>query len=182
VLSIFVLGQKTRARSIIGILLGFTGVVIVSTRGFSLAGGNVDPLGILLAVGSALIWAVFWTLNLRFEGAVESKLFFNFLGGSLVASIVLLARGAPIPDISGWAASIYVGIFEMGVTFLIWMKALSLSSETARISMLIYLSPFVSLIFIASILGEPILISTIAGLVLIVVGLMVQGRPERKKA
>ncbi len=181
VLSIFVLGQKTRARSIIGILLGFTGVVIVSTRGFSLAGGNIDPLGILLAVGSALIWAIFWTLNLRFKGDVESKLFFNFLGGSLLASVVLLVKGSRIPEISGWTAAAYVGIFEMGITFLIWMKALSLSKETARISMLIYLSPFVSLIFIATILGEPILVSTIAGLILIVTGLIVQGRPERKK-
>lgn len=180
-LSILVLRQRTRARSIAGILLGFTGVVIVSTRGFSLVEGDVDPFGVVLAVGSALIWAIFWTLNLRFKGDVESKLFFNFLGGSLLASVVLLVKGSRIPEISGWTAAAYVGIFEMGITFLIWMKALSLSKETARISMLIYLSPFVSLIFIATILGEPILVSTIAGLILIVTGLIVQGRPERKK-
>jgi drug/metabolite transporter (DMT)-like permease len=81
-----------------------------------------------------------------------------------------------MPDLSGWAAAAYVGIFEMGITFLIWMKALSLARETARISMLIYLSPFFSLVLIGTVLGEPILITTIAGLVLIVMGLLIQGR------
>ncbi len=179
VLSIFFLGQKARSRSILGILAGFLGILIISSEGFSFSSGDADPFGIVLAIGSAVIWATFWTLNLRKVGSAESKLFFNFLGGSIVVSFILLIRGAEIPNISGWTAAVYVGMFEMGITFLIWLKALSLSKETARISMLIYLSPFISLFIINAVLGESILLSTIIGLLLIVAGLIIQGRRSK---
>jgi len=68
----------------------------------------------------------------------------------------------------------YVGLFEMGVTFLIWLKALKLSKTTANVAGLIYLVPFLSLIVIYFVLGETILPSTIIGAVLIVGGIILQ--------
>jgi len=68
----------------------------------------------------------------------------------------------------------YVGFFEMGITYIIWLMALKLSATTAKVTNLIYLSPFTSLIFIHFIVGEKILISTITGLVLIIAGIVWQ--------
>jgi drug/metabolite transporter (DMT)-like permease len=79
-----------------------------------------------------------------------------------------------IPPINGLLSSIYVGLFEMGITFLVWLKALKLSKTTARVSNLIFLAPFISLIFIHRIVGEKILFSTIVGLILIVTGIITQ--------
>jgi drug/metabolite transporter (DMT)-like permease len=62
----------------------------------------------------------------------------------------------------------------MGVTFTLWMMALKLSSTTAKVSNLIYLSPFISLILIHFFVGEVILLSTIIGLGLIVGGIVLQ--------
>ena len=75
---------------------------------------------------------------------------------------------------AGLAGVVYVGFFEMGLTFIVWSKALELSSTTAKVSNLIYLSPFISLIFIRTIVGEEILPSTVIGLVLIVGGILLQ--------
>jgi drug/metabolite transporter (DMT)-like permease len=74
----------------------------------------------------------------------------------------------------GLLGATYVGIFEMGITFVIWLKALKFSKTTARVSNLIYLSPFLSLVFIYLFVGEQILFSTVIGLILIVVGIFVQ--------
>ena len=84
-----------------------------------------------------------------------------------------------------WGAA-YVGVFEMGITFFLWMKGLALSKNKARTSTLAYLSPFISLIFIALILNEKISVYSITGLVLIIGGILYQQLdkklPDKKPA
>jgi len=75
---------------------------------------------------------------------------------------------------TGWAGTIYLGLFEMGVAYVCWMKALQLSENTARVSNLILLCPFVSLVLIHYVVGEPILGSTVVGLVFIMAGVVWQ--------
>jgi len=62
----------------------------------------------------------------------------------------------------------------MGITFVVWLKALKLSENTAKVSNLIFLSPFMSLIFIHYIVGEEMLFSTVIGLSLIIAGIVMQ--------
>lgn len=85
---------------------------------------------------------------------------------------------------SGWAAVSYVGLFEMGVTFVLWLSALRLTQNTARISNLIFASPFISLLLLANIIGEEIHPSTLIGLIMIVCGLLIQqffGKKEERQ-
>jgi drug/metabolite transporter (DMT)-like permease len=76
--------------------------------------------------------------------------------------------------LAGIAGAAYAGIFEMGLTFYFWLKALKLSATTARVSILIYLMPFISLVLIHLVVGETILFSSVAGLVLIVGGIVLE--------
>ena len=69
-------------------------------------------------------------------------------------------------------SGIYIGIFEMAVPFVVWLKALKLAKNTAVVSSLIYLFPFLSLILIHYVLGEPIFPSTVIGLILIITGVL----------
>jgi drug/metabolite transporter (DMT)-like permease len=62
----------------------------------------------------------------------------------------------------------------MGLTFVLWLKALDRSPNTARISNLVFISPFISLILVSVFVGEKILFSTITGLVIIVSGILLQ--------
>ena len=77
-------------------------------------------------------------------------------------------------DAAGMAGAIYVGLFEMAVPFVLWLTALRLTESAARISHLIYLSPILSLVFISVFVGEKILISTLIGLGLILMGTVIQ--------
>ncbi len=74
----------------------------------------------------------------------------------------------------GSLGAIYVGLFEMGITFLIWLKALSFSRTTAQVANLILLSPFLSLALLNLVVGEEIYISSGVGLMLIVAGIVIQ--------
>lgn len=174
-LSIPLLKQKISGWSLIAILISFTGLLIISTRGDILGFSFSSPVGVILAVGSALFWALYWILNMRDPREDVSKLFLNFCFGFLYILIVFLFRwDFMIPTWQGIAGSIYLGIFEMGLTFILWLKALNYSSNTAKVSNLIYLSPFISLLIIRYTVGETILLSTILGLCFIISGIILQ--------
>jgi drug/metabolite transporter (DMT)-like permease len=174
-LSIPLLGQRIGLRSIAAVLVSFAGVVVISTRGDLRSFTLTSPLGVGLAVGSSVIWALYWIYSLR-DGRDETvKLFLSFLFGFAFILVTMLARsGLRPPPLDGLAGAVYVGLFEMGLTFLLWLAALRLSRTTAQVSILIYLSPFISLVLIRFLVGERILASTVVGLVFIVAGILIQ--------
>ncbi len=137
-------------------------------------------MGVALALGSAVIWALFWIYNVKDRRDEVVKLFLNSAFGLILALMVMLASSRmTTPDTRGLLGAWYLGFFEMGITFVLWLKALKLSRTTAQVSNLIYLSPFLSLVLIHLIVGETILLSTIVGLIFIVAGIIMQQRLGR---
>ncbi|MFA5420117.1 MAG: DMT family transporter [Bacteroidales bacterium] len=182
-LSGIILKQKIRPINYIALIISFCGLMIISTKG-NLNFINVDhPLGIILAVGSAFIWALYWILNMKDPredtGKITMNLFFGIV--YLLIYMILSEKNVSIP--TGWtlAGCVYIGLFEMSLTFVIWLKALNTSENTAKVSNLIYLSPFIGLFFIRLLVGEPILTSNIVGLLIIIGGILIQQFPVAKK-
>lgn len=176
-LSVPLLRQSVRGKDILALLVSFSGVLVISTRGNLRALRFSDPLGVALAIGSAFLWALYWLFNLQDSRDPVVKLFLNFLFGfPAVAGVSLLTGHFTLPPLPGLLGALYVGLFEMGITFVVWLKALSLASRTAQVSVLVYLTPFLSLIFIHLVVGEAILPSTLIGLLLIVAGILLQQR------
>lgn len=174
-LSVPLLGQRLRLRVFAALVVSFAGVVVIATRGRFADLRFENPLGCGLAVGSSLIWALFWIGNLRDPRDPVVKLCSSFLFGSVcVLPVVALTVGWRLPEARYVATAAYIGLFEMGFTFVLWLHALRLSRESASVSNLAFLSPFISLAFIRLIVGEEIRLSSVAGLVLIVAGILVQ--------
>jgi len=180
--SIPLLKQRIGYVSILALIISYLGVFIISTRGNVLGFKFTNPYGVILALGSAVIWALFWIYNVRDKRDEVTKLFLNFSFGFIFIFIamVLSSRIKIIPPMAGIAGGIYVGLFEMGITFVLWLKALKLSKTTAQVGNLIYLSPFVSLVLIRFVVGEKILLSTMVGLVFIVTGIIIQQYDSRR--
>jgi len=174
-LSIPLLRQKIKLKNILAIAISFFGVFIIATRGSILGFKFTNPAGILLALGSTLIWALFWIYNVRDKHDEAVRLFLNFIFGSIFIflSILLFAK-MEIPDLKGILGAVYIGLFEMGITFLLWLKALKLSKTTAHVANLVYLAPFFSLVVISFVVNEKIFPSTIIGLIFIVGGIILQ--------
>jgi drug/metabolite transporter (DMT)-like permease len=177
-LSVPLLGQKIRKNSFIALFISFAGVYVISSQGKPFQPGHADMTGVMLATGSSIFWAVYFIMNVRDKRDEAVKLFLNFLFGStyLIAALILTGNWHFDTGYKGLLASVYVGIFEMGITFLFWLKALSLATTTDKVSNLVYLAPFLSLIFVHYILHEPVYYTTPAGLLLIISGILIQNR------
>lgn len=174
-LSAIFLKQKLFPADIIAGIICYFGVLIIATKGapFSLEFSNTFGVG--LALLSTVIWSMYWIINSKMKGDSVVGLFCNFFVGTFLIGIyILLFETIRVPNLEATFGAIYVGFFEMGITFVFWLKAVKLSESISKISNLIFLSPFLSLVFIYFFLGEEILVSTVFALFLIIAGLVIQ--------
>lgn len=169
-------------------LLSYLGILIIVTDG-NLASFEFENVGgVLLAIGSTLLWGLSWVINTRTvereKVDPELALLLNFsMAVPVLWAILGVTASLPSLTIGTLIGGIYVGLFEMGIAFVLWMKALQLTDTPIRVSSLIFLAPPLSLVFIATLLEEAVTASTLAGLVLILSGLAGQqiasGRKRR---
>ncbi|HDY8053083.1 TPA: DMT family transporter [Vibrio vulnificus] len=170
------LGQKIRKQDWVACVFSYVGVIVIATKGDLLGLSFESPVGVALALTSTLLWAGYWILNTKNQADPIVGVLLGFLVAIPFAIALAVIEGQSWGQISmqGWLAVTYVGLFEMGVTFVLWLSALKLTNNTARISNLIFASPFISLILLSSIIGEEIHPTTLIGLMLIIAGLVIQ--------
>lgn len=178
-LSVPLLGQRLSRRDLLAICISYLGVVVLSLQGNVAQLDFGSPLGVGLALVSTLVWALYWIGNTRNSTDPVVALLLNFSAAlPCILALALLTSG--LPDLTGgdigvgMLAAGYVGVFEMGISFVLWLTAMRLTPSTARIGNLIFLSPFLSLVLIHFILGESIHATTYAGLALILAGNLLQ--------
>lgn len=179
--SIPLLGQRIPARSFAALGISLAGVYIISSQGAPLSPGRSDTLGVLLALISGVLWALYFILNMRDRRDESVKLFTGFMFGSVYMLILMLSTGSFSHAMSfkGIAASVYCGFFEMGITFWLWLKALQMSETTDRVGNLVYFAPFISLILLHFIIDEPVYYTTLLGLMLIIGSVVWQNRAKQ---
>lgn len=171
-LAVPLLKQKIGLKNLVAIGISFIGVLIIATGGNLINLSFTNGQGVLFGLASAVIWALFWIFNIKDERDELSKLFLNFFFGFIYILIALLLTSEIVfVDLKSFGGAVYVGLFEMGITFVIWSIALRKSITAAKVSNLVYLVPFLSLVVIYFVLEEPIRFPTIIGLFLIVGGL-----------
>lgn len=175
ILSAIILKEKLKLVSIISILLSSIGILVIASKGQITSLHFNNLLGVVIALSSALVWAFYWILNLKSNDDEIISLTRNFFFGALFSVILwIFSDSKAIVTSEALLSLVYVGLFEMGITFFFWLKALSLSSHKSKVTNLIYLSPFISLLLISTFTGEKILLSTIIGLILIIIGIILE--------
>lgn len=169
------LKQHLRKSDIAAALIAYTGVFIIATGG-DISGFSFDsPLGIGLALTSTLLWCLYWIVNTKDQGDPVVSLLLSFLIGlPFIAITLVLTDALPSFSLKAIFAGMYVGLFEMGITFVLWLMALKTATRTANISTMVFLSPVMSIGFIAWILQETIAMATYLGLAFILSGMMLQ--------
>jgi drug/metabolite transporter (DMT)-like permease len=174
-LSVLLLGQKISYKSFVALFISFAGVYFISSQGEPGAFAFKDPLGVALAVGSSLIWSLYFIYNVK-RGMDETlQLLLNFFFAAIYISVFLLIfKDLHNLDWTGTSLAVYAGIFEMGITYLLWIRAMKLSASNDKISNLVYIAPFLSLVFIHYFVGESIYVTSLIGLSLIVIGIFIE--------
>ncbi len=183
-LSVPLLGQHLSWKNGIAIACSFVGVVFISSQGGIDGFARTNTLGALLALASSVIWSLYWIFSTRDKRDRLVVLSWNFSFGLLFLCLYsFFEPGAFQFRLEGQAfwSAVYVGIFELGLTYLIWIYALHKSENNAVTGNFIFLFPFISLIFIHFILHEKIYATTFIGLSFILLGILMQQVRIRKR-
>ena len=175
-----ILKQRLKATDYIAAALCYFGVLYISTRGQIASLDFSNAVGVGFALFSTIIWALYWLLNTKDKRPSLIGLTLNFA----FALPLILLYSAITGELTDWNATgvwsaVYIGLFEMGLSFILWNQALKLTSNTSQVANLIFLSPLLSMIWLSQFAGEPILTSTLVGLACILIGLFIQNSAKR---
>jgi len=168
-----ILKEKMTSKKVVGLLLSFTGVVIVTTKGdFSVLNFSIG--GVFFALAGAVVYGFYSVLGKRqtYEKFTSTTFFYIF--SFLFSTIALLIfSSVPLLSLNQLGGLLWLGVFPSGLAFVFWLLALK-HGDVAKISNLIFMTPFLSLIYIYFLLGEKVLLSSVVGLVVIVAGILIQ--------
>jgi len=174
ILSFVILKDKVTLQKLVGILISFFGIIIITTKGNISAFNLTNLQGDILALSGAFVFALFSVLGKKFNFDKTISVFIYFLSALIfIIPTVLIFSKIVFPSFGVWLWIIYNGIFVNGISYIFWFKALE-GGETHIVSNLLYLTPFISLIYISIFLNERILISAVVGIVVIVLGVLSQ--------
>ncbi len=174
VFAVLILKEQITSRKILGIICSFLGVAIVIAKGnfFVLQFGNV--LGILSAIAGAVVYGLFSVLGKKQDyDKFVSMMFYYFFSFFYALIAVLLFSEIPAISVYQLFGLLWLGIFASGLGFVFWFLSLK-HGDTVKMSNMIFLTPFISLVYIYFLVGEKIFISSIIGLIVIVAGIMIQ--------
>lgn len=166
--------QPIPGKKYIGMLISLGGLIIISAGGKQGGSMDIPPFGLALGIMSAFLWAIYWMVNNKNKERADATVacFMSFLFGSIYLGLGALVVGVDLNTLPGILSGMYVGAFEMGIPFICFGLAIRKTTNPALVNQLCYLSPFLSLFFVSTILGEQIVPTTYIGLILIVAGIV----------
>lgn len=177
-----ILKQRLKLADYIAAGMCYFGVLYISTHGQIASLEFSNAIGVAFALLSTVIWAIYWLLNTKDKRPSLIGLTLNF---AFALPLITLYAGVT-GELEHWNkeglwSAVYIGFFEMGLSFILWNQALKLTSNTSQVANLIFLAPLLSIVWLSQLAGEPILHSTLIGLACILIGLLVQNWAKRKK-
>ncbi len=184
VLAWTVLGEPLTATKIVGLLLGFAGIVAVSSGGLLDAAGEVTLVGVVSGVASALSWALGTVGFKKYEARISTlwAIALPFLAGGAALTVIGLFL-EPVSDIS-WSGPLYSSVLYSAFvgTGLAWMLFFGLvrAGEASRVASFIFVVPLAAVVIGAVLLGEALGPSLLAGAALIVSGIYLVNRRPRE--
>lgn len=178
-LAVMLLGEKLTGRRLLAVAISFFGVLVIVTQGRIISVAFTSLAGDLLALAGAFVFALFSVLGkrARYDQTVSATVYFG-VALLAVTATVLLTDGIPAPSAGVWPWLLYNGVLVNGISYVFWFKALE-NGDTFVISNALYLTPFLSLLYVYFWLDEAILPSAVVGLVVIVAGIGVQAGRSR---
>lgn len=181
-LAYLILGESLQMTKLIGLFLGFAGIVAVSAEGLS---GSVSPIGIAFAVAAALAWALG---TVYFKKAQERvPLLWAIAVQFTSGGIVLTAFGLLIEPVSAIslnptlvASLLYAGLIGTGSAYVLWF-GLVRAGEASRVAAYVFFVPLVAILLGDIFLGEALSSLLALGAVLVISGIYLANRGPRKE-
>lgn len=184
ILSTIFLREKLSWLQAIGIILAAGGVLLVVSKGdvVSLFEGHFGEPGDILIMISAVNWAVFSILSRRGLQVHQATqmMFYVMVIGWLFTSALFFSTDT-IADISHltWESVLgvaFLGVFCSGLAYIAWYDGLQ-AVPASQVGAFLFIEPLVAVIVAWAFLGEPLLLSAIAGGLVILLGVRLVQKP-----
>ena len=181
--SCIILRERLTGRKLAAMLISFSGMMIICAQGLFGGGESFSRIGMVCCLLAAVCYGIYSAFNKKYD-------YDQWIVLNVAFAVTALFSGAycAVSDDFGTLSLsmipglLWIGIFVNAIAYVLWGMAVN-QGETARISILAYICPFLSLIFGRLLLDEHISMSALAGLVFIVGGVFVQmdlrGRENR---
>ena len=169
-----ILREKFTIRKIIAIIISFIGVIIVSSNGNLLSIEKSSLMGTIYCLLAAILYGLFSALNKKQNYNKYTSMMLFYFNSTIISLIYVIAtKRFFVPELSQTLGLLWIGIFTSAVAYTSWALALA-KGDTARISNIAYLTPFISLVWTGIVLKEKISFYSVLGLVIIVLGIFIQ--------
>jgi drug/metabolite transporter (DMT)-like permease len=177
--SYLVLSEQLSVPKVVGLVLGFSGVVVVSTG--SLSGSSLGtPLGVAFGVGSALSWTL-GTVYFKWYGERLSTLWAVAVPFS-AGGVVLTGLGLVLESLSSiswtgtyFASFLYTALVGTALAWMLWLGLVK-AGEASRVSAYVFFVPLASVLLGAAFLGETLSPWLLAGAALVICGIYLVNR------
>lgn len=178
-LSIFFNLQKFTLRGLFGVILGFSGIVLIFKDGLADLLHEEFRMGIIYMFFAIFGWA-FGTIYTKKINHVAQNIKLNLFYQFTFAGIVQIIFGfisSGQPDIAAWSAksilaTVYLAIFGSVIAFFAFHSALKKITPT-QISILSYINTIIAIFLGWLILNEPVSLTFLAATFLIICGVFI---------
>ncbi len=175
--------EKLTVKKIIGCLIGFAGVIVVSVSGKISGGVRIDGEGFLvLAAASYGCSSVLIKRYSDYEDPVVLSGWQFFFGGLLMVVVALLCGGQLHAESAGaWPLMLYLSLLS-AVAYTLWSLLLQ-RHPVSRIMVYSFLNPVFGVVLSALLLGEAKGLNVprcLLAMVLVLLGVWIVNRPEQQ--
>lgn len=180
----FIIHEAFTKKKALVLIVSLVGLILVANP-TNMAAGNTAK-GLIYTGVAAVTFALYTTLGkLRVEklgGMVQNS--FSFLIASVVELAILLVRGEPV--VSGISVAtlpvvLYAGVVVTGIGYFAYLKAIELSGPS-NASIAFFIKPVIAVVLAAIILKEAVTWNIVLGVILILVGSVINLSGGKRKA
>jgi len=179
--------QKISLRGLVGVFIGFSGVVFIFKDGLA---SFLDPdykTGMIFMGIAILAWAA-GTIYTKTHAVKSSNIILNLFYQFTMASaiqLVLASIFSPNPDVSSWSSrsifsALYLSVFGSVIAFFCYNYALK-HVTAVQVSILSYINTIIAVFLGWLLLDEIITVDFLIATVLIIVGVFIVNYKKKEK-
>ena len=173
-----ILKEKITLKKVIAVLISFCGVAIVVSGDIMNFNTNM-LLGAIFCMLGAVSYGIYTALSQKVDYDKSNTNMLSYFASFILTSVINFVNGDLfLPGGFELCGFIWNAVFTMAIANTVWVCALA-KGNTAKISNLAYITPFLSLVWTSLILKETLTLSSIAGLVVIVLGIVIQLKEKK---
>jgi drug/metabolite transporter (DMT)-like permease len=182
---LFLHDEPIRVNAVFGLLIGFVGVVVLTSRGLT-SGSGSDITGEIALLGASLSYAAGAVYSRRNMRGVRPMIpaVFQVTFAMLIAGAIALVAEHPWdtrPGVDAIFAIVWLGVLGSGLAYLVNFRLLA-SWGATRTTLVAYIIPVVGIVLGYLVLGEQVDGRLILGTVLVVGGVaLVNSRYGRRR-